>query len=62
MSRYPNISNETELLKIPQIDSHLTAKLYVDNSIDEPSLIRNKKDNDFDNHNVTNINTVTLNK
>ena len=24
----------------PQIDSHLTAKLYVDNSIDEPSLLR----------------------
>ena len=31
----------------PPIDSHFTAKLYVDNSTDEPSLVRNKQDNDF---------------
>ena len=31
--------------QLPQIDSHLTAKLYVDNSIDEPILIRNNRDN-----------------
>ena len=46
----------------PQIDSHLTAKLYVDNSIDEPSLVRNNQDNDFGNYNLTNINSITLNK
>ena len=27
----------------PQIDSHLTPKLYVDSAIDESSLIRNNK-------------------
>ena len=48
--------------QLPQIDSHLTAKLYVDNSIDEVSLVRNNKDNDFGNYNLTNINSITLNK
>ena len=36
-------------------------KNYVDNSIDEISLIRNNKNNDFGNYNLTNINSVTLN-
>ena len=36
-------------------------KNYVDNSIDEVSLVRNNKDNDFGNYNLTNINTITLN-
>ena len=48
--------------QLPQIDSLLTAKLYVDNSIDESSLVRIKKDNDFGNYNLTNINSITLNK
>ena len=48
--------------QLPQIDSHLTAKLYVDNSIDEVSLVRNNKDNDFGNYNLTNIKSITLNK
>ena len=48
--------------QLPQIDSHLIAKLYVDNAIDETSLIRNNKDNDFGNYNLTNINSITLNK
>ena len=47
--------------QMPQIDSHLTAKLYVDNSIDESCLIRNNQDNDFNNNNKTNINSITLN-
>ena len=47
--------------QLPQIDSHLCAKLYVDNSIDESSLVRNNKDNDFNNNNLTNINSITLN-
>ena len=46
----------------PQIDSHLTPKLYVDNVIDESSLVRNNQDNDFNNFSLTNINSVTLNK
>ena len=48
--------------QLPQIDSHLTAKLYVDNFIDESSLVRNNRDNDFGNYNLTNINSITLNK
>ena len=44
-----NITNARliQVNQLPQIDSHLTAKLYVDNSIDEPSLVRNNQDNDF---------------
>ena len=45
----------------PQIDSHLTPKLYFDNAIDELSLISDKQDNDFNNYNLTNINSITLN-
>ena len=45
---------------MPQIDSHLTAKLYVDNSIDESSLVINNQDNDFNNNNLTNMNSITL--
>ena len=36
--------------------------LYVDNAIDEPSLVRINKDNDFGNYNLTSINSITLNK
>ena len=59
-----NITNARfiQVNQLPQIDSHLTAKLYVDNSIDEQSLVRNNKDNDFGNYNLTNINSITLNK
>ena len=45
-----------------QIGSHLTAKLYVDNSIDEASLVRNNQDNNFNKNNLTNINRITSNK
>ena len=48
--------------QLPQIDSHLTAKLYVDREIDQSSLVRNNQDNDFSNYNLTNINSITLNK
>ena len=34
-----------------QIDSHLTAKFYVETEIDKSSLVRNNQDRDFDNHN-----------
>ena len=46
----------------PQIDSHLPPKLYVDNALDELSLARINQDNNFNNHNPTNINSITLNK
>ena len=46
--------------QLPQIGSHLTAKLYVDNSIGEPSLVRNNQDNDFNDYNLTNISSITL--
>ena len=46
----------------PQIDSHLTAKLYVDTEIHQPSLVRNIQDSDFHNNNLTNIDSITLNK
>ena len=38
-----------------------TSKNYVDNSIDEVSLVRNNKDNEFGNYNLTNKNIITLN-
>ena len=37
-------------------------KNYVDNSVDETSLVRNNRDNDFGNYNLTNINCIILNK
>ena len=46
----------------PQIDSHLTPRLYVDNAVGELSLVRNNQDNNFNNNNLTNINSITLNK
>ena len=59
-----NITNARfiQVNQLPQIDSHLTAKLYVDNSLDDPSLVRNNKDNGYGNYNLTNINSITLNK
>ena len=44
----------------PQIDSHLTPRLYVDNAIDESSLVRNNQDIDFNKNHLTNINSITL--
>ena len=45
---------------MPQIDSHLTAKLYVDTEIDQSSLVENNQDNDFSNNNLTNVKNITL--
>ena len=58
-----NITNARfiQVNQLPQTDSHLTAKLYVDNSIDEPSLVRNNQENDFENNKLTNIKSITLN-
>ena len=59
-----NITNARffQVNQLPQSDSHLTAKLYVDIAVDEPSLVRKIQDNDFNNYNLTNINSNTLNK
>ena len=50
---------------MPAVGEHLTAKHYVDqaisNSLDEPILVGNNQDNDFNNCNLTNINSITLN-
>ena len=46
----------------PQIDSHLTPKIYVDNAKDDTSLVRKIQDNDFNTYSLTNINSITLNK
>ena len=59
-----NITNARfiQVNQLPQIDSHLTAKLYVDNPVDESSLVRINQDNDFNSYNLTKINSITLNK
>ena len=46
----------------PAVGEHLTPKVYVDNAINGSSLVRNNKDNDFGNYNLTNINSITLKK
>ena len=48
-----NITNARfiQVNQLPQIDSHLTAKLYVDNAIDESSLVGNIQDINFNNNN-----------
>ena len=52
-----NITNARfiQVNQLPQIDSHLTAKLYVDNAINEATLVRNNQDNDFSNYDLTKI-------
>ena len=32
---------------LPAINQYLTPKQYVDDAIDEPTLVRNNQDNDF---------------
>ena len=45
----------------PAVNEHLTPKVYVDNALDELSLIRNIQDKDFINHDLTIKNSITLN-
>ena len=58
-----NITNARfiQVNQLPQIDSHLTAKLFVDNSIEEPSKVTNTQDNDFNDNKLTNIISITVN-
>ena len=46
----------------PQIDSHLTAKLYFNNTIEEPSLVRNNQGSDFNDIILTNVDSITVNR
>ena len=57
-----NITNArfVQVNQLPQIDSHLTAKLYVDTEIDQSSLVRNNHDNDLNKNKLTNINSITI--
>ena len=59
-----DLKNHYRIINLPDPLSITEAcsKNYVDNSIDEVSLVRNNKDNDFDNYNLTNNNSITLNK
>ena len=45
----------------PAVNEHLSPKVHGDNAIDEPSLVRTNKDDDFNINNLTNINSITLN-
>ena len=57
-----NITNARfiQINQLPQIDSHSTAKLYVDNAIVETSSVRNNQDNDYGIYSLTNIKSITL--
>ena len=58
-----NITNARfiQVNQLSQIDSHSTTELYVNNSIDESSLVENTPENDFNKNNLTNINSIKLN-
>ena len=58
-----NLKNEYRIINLPDPTNLQDAcnKNYIDNAIDEVSLVRNNKDNDFGNYNLTNINSITLN-
>ena len=58
-----NITNARfiQVNQLLQIDSHLTAKLHVDNAVDEAPLVRNNQINDLNTYDLTNINSITLN-
>ena len=58
-----NLKNRFRIKNLPDPTNLQDAgtKNYIINSMDEPSLVRNNKDNDFGNYNLTNINSITLN-
>ena len=58
-----NITNARFIQNIqpPRTGSQLKAKLSVDNPVDEASLVKNNQVNDFNNCNLTDINSITLN-
>ena len=50
-----------EILPTQDFNSRLIAKFYVDNVVDEVSIVRNNQDNDLNFHNSTNLKNITLN-
>ena len=58
-----DLKNQYRIKNLPDPISigEAASKNYIDNSIDEISLVRNNQDNDFNNNNLTNINSITLN-
>ena len=58
-----DMKNQYSIKNLPDPISITEAcnKNYIDNIIDELSIVRNNKDNDFNNNNLTNINSITLN-
>ena len=59
-----DLKNQYKIKNLPNPTNLYDAcnKTYIDHIIDELSLVRNNKDNDFSNDNLTNINSITLNK
>ena len=59
-----NLKNQFRIKNLPDPTNLQDpgTKNYIDNAIDEVSLVRKNKDNDFGNYNLTNINSITLNK
>ena len=46
----------------PAVNENLTPKIYVDTAINEPTIVRINKDDDFSIYNLTNKNSNTLKK
>ena len=59
-----DLKNQYKIKNLPDPSNIKDAcnKNYVDNTINELSLVRNNKDNDFGNYKITNINSITLYK
>ena len=59
-----DLKNQYKIKNLPDPISRREAasKNYVDNAVDESSLVKNIQDNDFGNPNLTMINSITLNK
>ena len=59
-----DLKNQYKIKNLPDPTNLQDAcsKNYVDNAINEVSLVRNNRDNDFGNYNLTNITSITLNK
>ena len=46
---------------LPAVSQQLTPNQYVDDALDEPTLVRNSKNNDFNNHSLSNMSQITQN-
>ena len=59
-----DLKNQFRIKNLPDPMSirEAASKNYYDNATDEISLVSNNQDNDFSNYNLTNINSITLNK